>query len=170
MMKMPSLVPVHTGYDGAGKPVTSMMKWGCVIEPDPSLPGYARMAALDRGSVCRGGKSYVALGLEDANSPVTIAAASSTAELNFRNTIQEPGWLGYMNLQGVPVTPTVYVTDVKRRGDSLMSGNVPAELFLRDSVYNPVFGHYIDPNTQLTITLRNTAAVAVDIGIGFGLI
>jgi len=168
-MKMPSLVPVTMGYDAGGKPVTQMLKWGCLIEADPSLPGYARLAALDRGSVCRGGKSYVALGLADVSAPIVVPAAGSIT-VGFRGTIQEAGWLGYLYLYGVPVTPTIYVTDLKRKGDSLISGNVPGEMFVRDSVYNPVLGHYIDSNTQLDLTLRNTGAAAQSIGAGFSLL
>lgn len=165
-MQLPQLVPVFN----TAKQKYENLLWGCAMEPDPNLPGYARLKVMEgAGSVCRQGKGYVAFGAADVQSPVTVPAAGQVT-VQFREVIQEYGWIGYLYLYGVPVTPTVYVTNLSRNGDSLMNGNVPATMFQQDSVYNPVHGHFVNNNTSLDLILRNTAAVAITIGSGFSLL
>lgn len=171
---MPAAGGLQTQVRGTdGKLKNVLLRYGPELEPDPARPGYARLKTNIRGSVFRSGKSYCALGLPENEFPATggiLVPAGTTAQFNFKDAIQEPGHLGHLYVMGVPTTATLYLTDVSRYGDSLMSGNVPLNIFQRDSVYNPVFGHYIDPNTQLTITFRNRSAGDLQVAPGFSLI
>jgi len=163
MMNMPTTIPVFQGVDNAGKAITKLLRWGCMIEEDPNRQGYARLAALSKGSPCREGNSYVALGLDNALFPVTVPAGATTGELNYRNSIQEEGYLAHLIVYGVPVTPTLALIEVKRRGDSMVSGNVGCNIFTETSFYNPLWGHWIDTNTQLIVDFRNLGAADINI-------
>jgi len=169
---MPQFIPVVAGTDKDGRIQTKTLQFGAVLEEDPSRPGYARLACMSKGSPLRGGygNSYIGLGLNAAVTPVVIAAGVASAALNFRNEIQEEGWLGYLHVEGVPAAAGLFVTDLARKGDRLISGQVNAGMFRHDSVISPLFGHYIDSNTQLIIQFFNGTAAPVTISPTFSLI
>ena len=166
----PAMMSKRIGSDKNGNAVHQLYRWGAEVEPDPDREGYCRLKHRKKGSPLRAGNSYVALGLPDDIFPITIAAGAVLEQQSYTPAIQEDGFLGYHYIQGIPTTPTAFTTDIKHRGDSLLSGNVPMDIFRNDTVYTPVFGHFISENTSLTESFRNTGLAPLTIAPGFSLL
>lgn len=149
-----------------GAPKVVRFQSGPLMEPDPDRPGYARLKPLSRGSPLRFGLSYVVASYT-AN-PLTIAGAGVSGDLFI--IPQEPGYLGKLVIVGLPVTASVFVTDVSRNGDRFFSGGTPAQMFDPLSRVSPWFGHYIDTTSRLSFNIQNTGGAAVALGIGFALL
>lgn len=165
MLQLPPAYPIAT-RNAKGELQTAYLPCGPLMEPDPNNVGHARLKAMHRGSPVRYGLSYVGVGLDN---PVVVPAAGATGDLQFRDNIQEPGYLEFLQIVGVPVTPTVFLTDVSRQGDRFFSGDIPAQIFDPFAFNAPIFGHYIDTTVSLQLNIRQTTAVNINLGIAFTL-
>ncbi len=167
MLYMPSALPVEV-RNREGKIETKMLRTGPAMEIDKST-GQLRLKAKEGGSVFRPGKGYCAFGLDDASYPVTVLAGD-ILEVNFQQAIQEPGWLGYHFIMGVPVAPTLFIINILRYGDSLLSGNVGANMYTEQAWNSPVFGHFVIPSTTLKHQYRNRGVADQDIAPSWALL
>jgi hypothetical protein len=163
----PSLVPINMRAAN-GKLVSVPHKFGAIVEPDPNRVGYARLARFPDKKGCsplRGGRSYTA-----AFSSVTnVLGAGGTGILDIGTNIQEGGYLGQLVLD--PIAADLYITDIKIAGDSLVTGDVPFSVYAPDSIAARAwFGQWIDPNTKLSVSVRNDTGAAIDAVAGFTLI
>ena len=167
MLYMPSALPVEV-RNREGKIETKMLRTGPELEIMPNGQ-LGLKKKVSGGSVFRPGKGYCAFGLDETSFPVTVPAGD-ILEVNYQPAIQEPGWLGYYFIMGVPVAPTLFLINVLRYGDSLVSGNVGANMFTEQSWNSPVFGHFIIPSTTLKSQFRNRGGADQNIAPSWALL
>ena len=106
----------------------------------------------------RPGRSLCALG-----GPGSVAIAAG-ANNQFTLQVREAGQLGQLCVQGYDVTNSaagtseLTVTEITHNNDLLISTTVSADLFENTSLISPLFGHIVQVNDELTVTVANTSA------------
>ncbi len=130
-------------------PATTTILRGVPVTLD-SRPGA-------KGSCARvgagGGKSIVAIG-----GVTTTIAASSSATISF--SIRESGHIDRLFLTACPAGTNAaldcaVVTSIIYDNDNLTSGSVGGSMFAQDAQETPVFGHLVEVNHDLQITITN---------------
>ena len=105
----------------------------------------------------RPGRSLCALG---GPGSVVIAAGANN---QFTLQVREAGQLGQLCVQGYDVTNSaagtseLTVTEITHNNDLLISTTVSADLFENTSLISPLFGHIVQVNDELTVTVANTS-------------
>ena len=168
----PTVIQEQTGTTKDGRPVFKLMRYGVDIEPHGEIAGMCQPVQYKDGRSAFKliGNSYVALGLPGVLSPVTIAAGVGTGDLQFRDAIQRPGYLGYFQMAGVPAAPSVFLTEIKINGNSVLSGRVSANLFDFNSDISPIFGHFIYNSSSIVVNIFNAGAAPVLIAPSWSLL
>lgn len=104
---------------------------------------------LRRGSIFRGGASVVATGASVAQQ-IIAAGASGT----FTMQVVEDTHLGQLVIYNQAAVPLI-VTEISIDNDGVINGEIPADMFRADSLWSPVFGHFVSKNSTVTVTLAN---------------
>lgn len=105
----------------------------------------------------RPGRSLIAVG-----GPGTVALATGASN-QFTLQIREAGQLGQCVVQGYDSsnnaagTSELTVTEITHNNDLLVSTTVSADMFENTSLISPVFGHIVQVNDELTVTIANTS-------------
>ena len=168
----PATLQQQVGITKEGKPVFKLFRFGVNLEIDPDREGYMRPRQMSEGrsSFKLIPNSYVGLGLPGALSPVTVAAASPSLELQFNDAIQRPGFLGHFYTAGVPAAPTLFLTEIKINGNSVLSGRTPAGIFDFNTDFTPLFGHFIDNNSNILVIYFNAGGAPQVVAPGWSLL
>jgi len=120
----------------------------------------------DDDAINRMGLSHVAIG------PAAVADLAAAAEVTYRMEINEQGRLGFLCLN-IPraLGGDIRVTSIKVDNDELLTGEVEAGKFQHDSTSNPAFGHFIERQSKIDVTLRNDGAGTLpDVAPAFSLL
>jgi hypothetical protein len=125
-----------------------------------------------KGSCARvgagGGKSIVGIGAK-----TTSILAGQSAVLTF--VIREAGHIDRLFLAacipaagGTAPLDCATVTNITYDNDNLTSGDLPATMFEKNAEESPIFGHYVEVNHELQMTIRNEdLAAPLTISAGF---
>lgn len=114
----------------------------------------------------RPGRSLIAVGGPGSQA---IAAA---ATVQFTLQVREAGQLGQLVVActdpaaapagAYDMTNSCSITEITHNNDLLVSTNVSAAMFAETSLISPLFGHIVQVNDELTVSiLNNTAATAL---------
>jgi len=168
----PTVVQTQVGLTSDGRPKFKLMTYGVDIEAHPDIEGMCipRQYQDGKSAFKLIGNSYVGLGLPGLLNPVTIPAGTASGPLEFRDAIQRPGYLGYFQMAGVPAFPSVFMTEIKINGNSVLSGRVAAQMFDFNSDISPLFGHFIYNSTSLSIDIFNAGVAPVTVAPSWSLL
>ncbi len=92
---------------------------------------------------------------------VIIAAAGNN---QFILPVRESGQLGQLTLQGfnstlqVAGTSQLEITEITHNNDLLISSTVCADMMENTSLQSPLFGHIVQVNDELSVTVANVSA------------
>lgn len=116
----------------------------------------------------RPGRSLISVG-----GPGSQALAAG-ATVQFTLQIREAGQLGQLVVActdpaaapagAYDMTNSCSVTEITHNNDLLVSTNVSAAMFAETSLISPLFGHIVQVNDELTISLRNNTVATALIG------
>lgn len=120
-----------------------------------------RLKRLRRGSALREGASIVASGTTAGQRSVAAGATEV-----FDIDIIEDCHLGRLLVQS-PALDSLDVTAITVDNDGLENNVVPAGMYTADSVISPWFGHFVEKNSTIQVSVRNNSAAAALIGVGF---
>lgn len=123
---------------------------------------YNGRADKDRGSNFRDGRSVTAFGTK-------VASIGAGASVELTIPIREPGLLGKLVVGGAPAElASCTISSIKLNNDELHSGEVPADMYAKDSLASPGFGHKVRVKDELQVVVVNNGAAATGpISAGF---
>lgn len=116
----------------------------------------------------RPGRSLIAVG---GPGSLAIAAGATTV---FTLQVREAGQLGQAIVActdpaaapagAYDMTNTCSVTEITHNNDLLISTDVSAAMFAETSLISPLFGHIVQVNDELTISVRNNTTATALVG------
>jgi len=116
----------------------------------------------------RPGRSLIAVG-----GPGSLAIAAG-ANVQFTLQVREAGQLGQLVVActdpaaapagAYDMTNSCSITEITHNNDLLVSTNVSAAMFNETSLISPLFGHIVQVNDELTVSITNNSAATALIG------
>lgn len=149
------------GFPGVGHVVDVNSKVSFKLQNESGAAIVPYVAALCRplppefdqyrkgDNVYRQGRSLIAIGGPE----ITTVGAGASATLTF--SITEAGVLGRLFIDWTGDEAECVVTSIKHNNDEMLTGEVPGTAFYHNCTSSPVFGHFVDINDKLTITVKN---------------
>ena len=115
----------------------------------------------------RPGRSLVSVG----GPPAAAIAAGATVQFTLQ--IREAGQLGQLcvtmweTATGLDLTNTAQITEITHNNDLLISTNANGAQFAETSLVSPLFGHIVQVNDELTVSVLNPTAIAATGSVSF---
>lgn len=116
----------------------------------------------------RPGRSLVSVG----GPAMQAIAAAATVQATLQ--IREAGQLGQLCISvvdgavgNVDLTNGCQVTEITHNNDLLISTNANAAQFAETSLVSPLFGHIVQVNDELTVSVINNTATAGQLQVSF---
>ncbi len=116
----------------------------------------------------RPGRSLVSVG----GPPSTAIAAGATQLYTLQ--VREAGQLGQLCVSAwetaaphTDLTNTVQVTEITHNNDLLISTNANGAQFSETSLVSPLFGHIVQVNDELSVSLFNPTVTAITASVSF---
>ena len=119
-------------------------------------------------SAFRPGRSLVSVG----GPPAAAIAAGATVQFTLQ--IREAGQLGQLCVAmwetaapHTDLTNTAQITEITHNNDLLISTNANGAQFAETSLVSPLFGHIVQVNDELTVSVLNPTATAATGSVSF---
>lgn len=115
----------------------------------------------------RPGRSLVSVG----GPAMQALAAGATVQATLQ--IREAGQLGQLAISvmdpagNVDLTNACQVTEITHNNDLLISTNANAAQFAETSLVSPLFGHVVQVNDELTVSVINNSTAAGQLQVSF---
>lgn len=116
----------------------------------------------------RPGRSLVSVG----GPPATAIAAGATVQ--FVLQVREAGQLGQLCIAAwetaaphTDLTNTAQVTEITHNNDLLISTNANSAQFSEASLVSPLFGHIVQVNDELSVSLFNPTVTPITASVSF---